>query len=169
MGGRVGHNYATNTFTSFFLYWEQLNHFPGGSGGKESTCNAGDLGSIPEVEKIFWRRAWQPTPVFLPGGSPWTGVWQGYSPRGRKESDTTERLTPTDLAFDSEHCWLILFPHVFLSWELLEARRGTLMSVTAVSFQVPYAVSPCNCPFSNRGIFFVSLLLCCIWIWLHKW
>ena len=24
------------------------------------------------VEKIFWRRAWQPTPVFLPGESPWT-------------------------------------------------------------------------------------------------
>ena len=23
--------------------------FPGGSDGKESTCNAGDLGSIPEV------------------------------------------------------------------------------------------------------------------------
>ena len=24
------------------------------------------------VEKIPWRRAWQPTPVFLPGKSPWT-------------------------------------------------------------------------------------------------
>ena len=23
-------------------------------------------------EKILWRRAWQPTPVFLPGESPWT-------------------------------------------------------------------------------------------------
>jgi len=23
-------------------------------------------------EKIPWRRAWQPTPVFLPGESPWT-------------------------------------------------------------------------------------------------
>jgi len=23
--------------------------FPGGSGGKESSCNAGDLGSIPEL------------------------------------------------------------------------------------------------------------------------
>ena len=21
---------------------------------------------------LFWRRAWQPTPVFLPGESPWT-------------------------------------------------------------------------------------------------
>ena len=25
--------------------------FPGGSGGKESACNAGDLGSIPGVER----------------------------------------------------------------------------------------------------------------------
>ena len=41
--------------------------FPGGSINKESACKAGDLGSIP------WRRAWQPTPVFLPGEPPWTG------------------------------------------------------------------------------------------------
>ena len=27
------------------------------------------------VGKIPWRRAWQPTPVFLPGESPWTGAW----------------------------------------------------------------------------------------------
>ena len=26
----------------------------------------------PLVGKIPWRRAWQPTPVFLPGESPWT-------------------------------------------------------------------------------------------------
>ena len=24
------------------------------------------------VGKVPWRRAWQPTPVFLPGESPWT-------------------------------------------------------------------------------------------------
>ena len=46
--------------------------FPHGSAGKESACNAGDLGSIPGLEKIPWRREWQPTPVFLPGESPWT-------------------------------------------------------------------------------------------------
>ena len=27
--------------------WGNAMHFPGGSGGKESACNAGDLGSIP--------------------------------------------------------------------------------------------------------------------------
>ena len=26
----------------------------------------------PWVGKIPWKRAWQPTPVFLPGESPWT-------------------------------------------------------------------------------------------------
>ena len=26
----------------------------------------------PWIGKISWRRAWQPTPVFLPGESPWT-------------------------------------------------------------------------------------------------
>ena len=35
--------------------------------------------------KILWRRAWQPTPVFLPGESPWTeepgGLWSMGSQR----------------------------------------------------------------------------------------
>ena len=40
---------------------------------KESACNMGDLGSIhPWVGKISWRRAWQFTPVFLPGKIPRT-------------------------------------------------------------------------------------------------
>ena len=46
--------------------------FPGGSGGKESTYNVGDLCSIPGLGKIPWRRVWQLSPVFLPGESPWT-------------------------------------------------------------------------------------------------
>jgi len=37
--------------------------FPARSDGKESACNAGDLGLIP------WRREWLPTPVFLLGES----------------------------------------------------------------------------------------------------
>ena len=34
-----------------------------------------------------WRRAWQPTPVLLPGESQGQGSLAGYSPRGRKELD----------------------------------------------------------------------------------
>ena len=39
-----------------------------------------------------WRREWQSTPVFLPGESHGQRSLMGYSPSGRKESDTTERL-----------------------------------------------------------------------------
>ena len=50
------------------------------------------LGSIPGSGKIPWRRKWQPTPVFLPGESHGRRSLVGYSPRGRKELDTTEQL-----------------------------------------------------------------------------
>jgi len=61
--------------------------FPGGSEGKESACNAGDLGSIG---KIPWRRKQQPTAVLLPEKSHGWRSLLGYSPWGRKELDMTE-------------------------------------------------------------------------------
>ena len=42
--------------------------------------------------EIPWRRKWQSTPVLLPGKSHGQRSLVGYSPWGRKESDTTERL-----------------------------------------------------------------------------
>ena len=42
------------------------------------------------VGKIPCRRAWQPTPVFLPGESHGQKILVGYSPLGHKELDTTE-------------------------------------------------------------------------------
>ena len=38
------------------------------------------------------KRQWQPAPVLLPGKSHGQRSLVGCSPRGRKESDTTERL-----------------------------------------------------------------------------
>ena len=45
--------------------------FPGSSAGKESACNAGDLGSIPELGRSPEEETRLPTPVFLgfSGGS----------------------------------------------------------------------------------------------------
>ena len=42
------------------------------------------------VGKILWKRAWQPTPVFLPGESPGQRSLVGCSPWVHKESDVTE-------------------------------------------------------------------------------
>ena len=45
------------------------------------------------IGKIPWRRAWQPSAVFLPGEFDGQRSPVGYSPWGGKESDTTERPT----------------------------------------------------------------------------
>ena len=45
------------------------------------------------VGKISWRRAWQPTPVFLPGESHGQRSLAIYSPWDCKESDMTEQLS----------------------------------------------------------------------------
>ena len=47
----------------------------------------------PWVGKIPRKRAWQPTPVFLPAESPWTEEPDSLQSWGGKESDTTERLS----------------------------------------------------------------------------
>ena len=51
-----------------------------------------ETGFDPQVGKMPWRREWQSTPVLLPGESHGQRSLVGYSPWGRKESDTTERL-----------------------------------------------------------------------------
>ena len=66
---------------------------PGSSNGKESACNAGDLDLIPGLGKIPWRRARQPTPVFLTGESHGQRSLAGYSSWDCKELDTTEQLS----------------------------------------------------------------------------
>ena len=53
----------------------------------------GRPGFDPWVGKIFWRRKGQPTPVPLPRKSHGRRRLVCYSPCGRKESGTTERLS----------------------------------------------------------------------------
>ena len=60
--------------------------------GKESACQYRRGRLDPCVRKIPWRRKWQSIPIFLPGESHRLRSLVGYSPQGRKESDTTERL-----------------------------------------------------------------------------
>ena len=80
--------------TQYLFLWG----FPDGTSGKESTSQCRRLkrhelnpwlGKSP-IGKIPWRRAWQPTPAFLPRESHGQRSLAGYSPWGRKESGTTE-------------------------------------------------------------------------------
>ena len=97
--------------------------FPGSSAGKESICNAGDLGSIPGLEKspgegigyslqyswaslvaqlvknpLAMRKTWVGKIPWrmeqLPTPVFWPGEFHGlYNPWGHKESDITDRLS----------------------------------------------------------------------------
>ena len=86
---------------SFLIFQQVLLYmgFPCGSDGKESACNAGDLGLIPGLGRS-------------PGGGhgnplQYSGLENlhgqrslvGYSPWIHKESDLTEQLSPAHIAF----------------------------------------------------------------------
>ena len=63
--------------------------------------------NLPEVRETWvqslgcpWRRKWQPSPVFWPGEFHGQRSLVGYSPWGRRELDTTERLTLSLFHYD---------------------------------------------------------------------
>ena len=89
------------------------------------------------IRKIPWRRAWQPTAVFLPGESHGQRSLEGYSPWGRRESDLTEATCCTRMhAHTHTHThtqnyfvlisrnWKIFFTGFILSDDQLVYLRG---------------------------------------------
>ena len=67
---------------------------------KNTPANAEDIRDmdlIPESWRAPWRRAWQPTSVFLPGEFCGQRSLAGYNQWGHKESDRTERHTHTHI------------------------------------------------------------------------
>ena len=127
--------------------------FPGGSDSKASAYNSRDLGSITGWRRFPWRRKWQPTPVFLPGEVRGQRSLMGYSPWGRKESDTTERLTlwSSDLPKDHRLPLLgqekgrdLVSPHIMKEscLQVLGFRKGMRMHIRNSSEE---EVSPRKC------------------------
>ena len=67
------------------MWWPWL---PGGSAGKETACNAGDLGLIPGLGRSPGEGSWLPSPVF------WPGEFHGlHNPWCCKELHTTDWLS----------------------------------------------------------------------------
>ena len=76
----------TTPITTFFLSsYKNERRLPPRLSGKESACNARDVGSIPGSEGTPWRRKWQPAPVFLSGNPCGQRSPAGYSPWGHTE------------------------------------------------------------------------------------
>ena len=76
----------------FSWFSEDFSNCPGGSDGKASAYNAGYVGSIPGSERSPGEGNGNPLQYScLENLHGWRSL-AGYSPWGRKESDTTERL-----------------------------------------------------------------------------
>ena len=67
--------------------------FPGGSGGKESSCNVGDLGSIPGSGRSPGEGNGNPLQYSCLENLHGQRSLAAYSPWGHRESDTTEWLS----------------------------------------------------------------------------
>ena len=79
---------VVNQQTFTIINSKGIHHFPGGSDDKESTCNAGDLGSIPGLGRSPGEGEWQPTPVYLHGESHGQRSLVGYIVHGVAKSWT---------------------------------------------------------------------------------
>ena len=76
----------------FFPYLMHYMGFPGGSDSKESTCNVRELGSIPGLGRSPGGEHGNPLQYSCLENPHGQRSLVGYSPWGRKESDTTEQI-----------------------------------------------------------------------------
>ena len=113
--------------------WQKQAGFPGGSDGKESTRNAGYLGSIPGSGRSPGGGRSNPLQFSYLENPHRQRKLVGYGPRGRRESDTTKRL---NTMYNTE--W----------WPPLE---GTWIFQFATPSAPPAGISICNHP-SHRWV-----------------
>ena len=122
--------------------------FPGGSDSKESTCNVGDLGSIPGLGRCPGGGHGNPLQYSCLENPHGQRSLVGYSPWGRKKSDTTEQLSTAcegmTLSLSSPVClftFTLLSPdkhftcfttfHFFVEVNFLLFRPGSCYTFTA--------------------------------------
>ena len=103
---------CTNYISVTTLAMKNTRGFPDSSGGKESTCNAGDPWFDSWVGKIHWRREKATHASIL--------VWR-TSPWGCQESDRTERLShfSNSLSIISILHWHLPLQKLLWRWEHL--------------------------------------------------
>ena len=83
---------VVNFFEMAIILSHSRGHFPGGSAGKESACNPGDLDSIPELGRSPGERNSDPLQYSGLENSMGRGAWQA-TVHGVTELVMTEQLS----------------------------------------------------------------------------
>ena len=101
------------------------------------------------VGKIPWRRAWQPTPVFLPGESHGQRSLVGCSSWGHTELDITEWLTHQATSWKHTH---------FFSRKFLISSVFNKFEISCSWYFLRTFKAQCTCTCSLFSIFLILFL-----------
>ena len=90
----------------------------------------------------YWRRQWQPTPVFLPGESHGQRSLASHGPRGHRESDTTEVTGHACTHTHNKHfvCAFHIYPGKFLNTLFTLSKKQMIVSVL-----LAFVMGVCTC------------------------
>ena len=111
-----------------------MNWLIGGTVVKNPLANAGDTrdagsgrSGLSGLGRSSWRRAWPPTPVFLPGKFHGQRSLAGYSPWSSKETDTTENACACARARTHTHT----HTHTVTNWDIMQEieKRNILLLI----------------------------------------
>ena len=108
--------------------------FPGGSDGKESACDARDLGSIPGLGRFPGEGNGNLLQFFWLENPHGQRSLAGYSPWSHKELDTTERLSTAQ--YYNFYCIVSLLVLVVLSIGVVSITCWVVVSTLVSSFNV---------------------------------
>ena len=89
--------------------------FPHSSVSKESACNAGDPGLMPGSGRSPGGRHGYPLQYFCLENPHGQRSLVGSSPRGHKESDTTEQLSMQHVTMPRSYVIWTIFPTLYIS------------------------------------------------------
>ena len=117
----------------------------------------------PWVGRIAWRRAWQPTPVFLPGESHKQRSLAGCIPKGHTQLDIEKAMA----THSSTLAWKIPLmeePGRLQSMGLLRVGRNWVASLSLFTFmhwRRKWQLTPVFLPGESQGR--GSMVGCCLW------
>ena len=110
---------------------------------KDSACQCRRCGFDPWVRKIPWRRAWQPTPVFLPGKCKWAEVPGGLQSMGlqraRHDLATKHAVSYNPSTYGSYNWKLVAFDCLHSSSSHLPY-FSPLVTTNLISFSMSFLV-----------------------------